>query len=275
MHGLFLASALAFDLLLYSVPLFLIGISVLSRVSWGGEVFITPFLTVFNEFLPGAQRQFSEIFSAKRALGSGVNILHLCVLFFISANLLGTVRIITRKILATHTHLRLVRAKLLDFFLMIILGLVFGLSVVMTFTLQSFVSVLANLPVLNNSLKQVPILEGIDLLSPALLFFGVVIKLGLLVLIFYTLFRLYSDREIRQSVVLSGALVTTLLFETSKYLLGLYIHYAVSSTAIYGALGAFIFYFIWLYYCAVVFVLGASYTWAIAARQPSAKNVSY
>jgi uncharacterized BrkB/YihY/UPF0761 family membrane protein len=41
-----------------------------------------------------------------------------------------------------------------------------------------------------------------------------------------------------------------------------YVHFAQASIPLYGALGAFLFFFLWLYYASVVFVLGAEAAWA-------------
>ena len=67
----------------------------------------------------------------------------------------------------------------------------------------------------------------------------------------------------RDSVALSPAglfvasITATVLFQISKWAFGMYLRYAQSTTAIYGALSALVFFFLWLYYASVIFVFSA------------------
>ena len=66
--------------------------------------------------------------------------------------------------------------------------------------------------------------------------------------------------------VLVGAVVTALLFNVGKFLIGLYLaHSAVASS--YGAAGALIVVLMWIYYSAQIFLLGAEFTKVYASRR--------
>jgi membrane protein len=60
--------------------------------------------------------------------------------------------------------------------------------------------------------------------------------------------------------------VTALLFNIGKFLIGLYLaHGAMASS--YGAAGALIIVLLWIYYSAQIFLLGAEFTKVYASRR--------
>jgi membrane protein len=56
-----------------------------------------------------------------------------------------------------------------------------------------------------------------------------------------------------------GAAVTALLFTTGKHLIALYLARAAVGSA-YGAAGSFVAIVVWVYYSAMIFLLGAEFT---------------
>ena len=57
-----------------------------------------------------------------------------------------------------------------------------------------------------------------------------------------------------------GALVTALLFEVGKLLIGLYLGKTGVASG-FGAAGSLIVLLIWVYFSAQIFLLGAEFTW--------------
>ena len=60
-----------------------------------------------------------------------------------------------------------------------------------------------------------------------------------------------------------GAVVTALLFEVGKILIGLYIGKS-SITSSFAAAGSLVVLLVWVYYSAQIFLLGAEFTWVYA-----------
>ena len=60
--------------------------------------------------------------------------------------------------------------------------------------------------------------------------------------------------------------MAVVLFGLAKQGFAWYVHFAQASIALYGALGAFLFFFVWLYYVSVVFVLGGEAGWVFENR---------
>ena len=60
-----------------------------------------------------------------------------------------------------------------------------------------------------------------------------------------------------------GAAVTALLFTIGKFLIGLYIGKSGVASG-FGAAGSLVVVFVWVYYSAQIFLIGAEFTWVYA-----------
>jgi membrane protein len=90
-----------------------------------------------------------------------------------------------------------------------------------------------------------------------------VISFVLISLLFAAIYKILPDRRLRWRDVGIGAVVTALLFDIGKTLIGIYI----GSTAVansFGAAGALAVILLWVYYSSQIFLLGAEFTRAYA-----------
>jgi membrane protein len=118
------------------------------------------------------------------------------------------------------------------------------------------------------------ILSGLSSYISAVLPFGAlilqilnfVISFALISVLFAAIYKVLPDAKLSWADVLVGAVVTALLFNVGKFLIGLYLsHSAVASS--YGAAGALIIVLLWIYYSAQIFLLGAEFTKIYASRR--------
>jgi len=65
-----------------------------------------------------------------------------------------------------------------------------------------------------------------------------------------------------------GAAVTAVLFESGKFLIGLYLG-GTYITSTFGAAGSLVVFLVWVYFSAQIFLLGAEFTWVYAYRHGS------
>ena len=86
-----------------------------------------------------------------------------------------------------------------------------------------------------------------------------ILLVGLLTIVFTTVFKVLPDARVRWRDVWVGALVTTILFVIGKELIGLYLSSSTLSST-YGAAGSLVLLLIWIYYSAVIFLVGAEFT---------------
>jgi membrane protein len=77
------------------------------------------------------------------------------------------------------------------------------------------------------------------------------------VALFAVVYRYVPTRRVEWGSVLAGSLATALLWEVAKELFRLYIEDVGVYSAVYGSLGVTIAVMMWIYYTAIVFVLGA------------------
>lgn len=110
-----------------------------------------------------------------------------------------------------------------------------------------------------------PAFGGFELLSHALTFvFGLIVT----TLMFAAIYKVMPRVPVRWRDVWIGAAVTALLFGVGRYLIGLYLGKSSVASG-YGAAGSIIIIFLWVYYSAQIFLMGAEFT-AVYARSHGA-----
>lgn len=79
-------------------------------------------------------------------------------------------------------------------------------------------------------------------------------------LLFGLMFKMLPDAKIKWRDVWVGSLVTTALFTSGKFLIGLYLGNSSLNSA-YGAAGSLVIILVWVYYSALIFLFGAELTY--------------
>ena len=91
--------------------------------------------------------------------------------------------------------------------------------------------------------------------------------------VFAMIYKLMPRVRVRWHDVWLGALVTSVLFTVGKFLIGLYIGKSGVASA-FGAAGSLVVVFVWVYYSAQIFLLGAEFTWVYARTFGSLRKVT-
>ncbi len=86
-----------------------------------------------------------------------------------------------------------------------------------------------------------------------------VFDLGIITVLFATLFYYLPDAKIAWRDVMTGAILTAVLFVVSKFLLGLYLASGAAGSA-YGAASSLVTLLLWIFYSAQIFLFGAEFT---------------
>jgi membrane protein len=148
---------------------------------------------------------------------------------------------------------RLVRARLLTFCMLLLVGVLLVATVVASTALAA---------VVNYAGGSWPRLAG------WLRWGDILLSVVILTILFALLFKVLPEAPVGWGDVWLGALVTALLFTVGKVLIGIYLtSTGVSST--YGAAGCLAVFLIWIYYSAQVFFFGAEFTAVHARRRRS------
>lgn len=97
------------------------------------------------------------------------------------------------------------------------------------------------------------------------------VSMGVITVLFAMMFKFLPDYKITWGDVWIGAALTAGLFTLGKSLIGLYIGKGAIAS-VYGAAGSLAVLFIWVYYSAQIFFLGAEFTQVYARKHGSKKG---
>jgi membrane protein len=278
-HNLpFLASALTFDALLAAIPFLLLVLVALTHVAHLSPRSSTQDLQqLFQRLMPPSEGTGEGPFAAveKFVLGltrarATISLYAIPLFIWFATRLFASVRTalilvydVPRRAMGQHFVIGYLLGKLRD-----------AMMVVLAVAL-----VIAN-AVLGTGLKIIGA-RGKDLIAvvPALGFFvsGLgylmtqIVAFGFSVWVFYVVYRHASPRRLPRRAALVGSLFTAALFEVAKRAFGWYLHNlaVVNRFSADANIGAVILFVLWLYYTALVFLLGAvvAETWDLWHRQ--------
>ena len=94
--------------------------------------------------------------------------------------------------------------------------------------------------------------------------FNLLVTFGVVTLLFAIIFKVLPDAKIKWGDVITGAMVTAVLFMIGKFGITFYIGSSNVSTA-YGTAGSFVILLVWVYYSSIILYFGAEFTKAYAA----------
>jgi membrane protein len=150
----------------------------------------------------------------------------------------------------------LLRARLLSFGL--ILGLAFLLMV--SLVLGAVISALGK--------WWGPVFGGWEITAHLV---NVLVGFVLTTAVFAVIYKVMPRVDVRWHDVWLGAIVTALLFTAGQFLIGLYIGKSGVASA-FGAAGSLVVVFVWVYYSAQIFLVGAEFTWVYARTLGSMRD---
>ncbi|MDQ3192555.1 MAG: YihY/virulence factor BrkB family protein [Bacteroidota bacterium] len=86
-----------------------------------------------------------------------------------------------------------------------------------------------------------------------------IVSLGVISVLFALMFKILPDAKIKWKSVWVGAIVTAVLFEIGKYLIGIYFSQA-DPVSVYGGAGSIVLILLWVSYVCMILFLGAEFT---------------
>lgn len=95
-----------------------------------------------------------------------------------------------------------------------------------------------------------------------------IVALAVITLLFAMIYKILPDAKVGWRDVWIGAVVTALLFNLGKFLIGYYLGRS-TMVSIYGAAGSFIVVLLWVYYSAQILFFGAAFTRVYACHHSS------
>jgi membrane protein len=245
-NGFFLAMGLAFNLLLYFIPLILLLISLLGYTFLGSERAVTEVQAMVRRLLPQSEQMFADNVAAIVANRGLLGVVGSISFFIFSSTLFGSVRHVLNLVFKAQHRRTFIRGLFRDFLMMFVTAILLILSIGAG-TLLALARTLGS-KLLPFAAAMFEFLWG---------FTGNLLTLALLASLFYILYRYAPARTLSRRALLVASLSATVLFELTRWGFAWYVAFAQETIALYGVLGGLMFFFFWLYYASLVFVVGA------------------
>jgi membrane protein len=246
--GTFLASGLAFGLLFYSVPFALLTVSALSYTVVKSDTALAFVRRISGNLIPHSSGVFDNFVASIVARRGLLGFFGFIAFLFASSTTFGSVRLVLNRILGGKEHRGLVHGKLMEVVMMFGTSLLFFVIICAVYAINLVHSVLANL-------------WFEKYLHPWIVLIGWIVGILSTFALFFFLYRFSPSETLRRPALLVASGTATFLFQISKWVFGIYLQYAQTTTAIYGTLSGLVFFFLWLYYACIIFAFSAEVGW--------------
>jgi membrane protein len=248
----FLASGLAFNLLICFIPLLLVILSIVGFFFYSSQETLTYVQKYLEKLLPQASSTLTtnilNIVKDRKLVG----LIGFVGLFWAASRLFSSIRTVLDKTLEISWPHGFIKEKLMDLLMVFVTGFLFLLS----FVLTGLIDLLGSIP------------EKLGIKAPSQIVFqwwGTLVSLagGYLfsALMFFFLFRFMPSRRPGNRTALFAALLIAALWDAAKYIFRLYVNLLNNFTAVYGSLGLLVVFIFWIYYSCLIFVLGGEIVW--------------
>ena len=241
--GFFLAAGLSFYVVVCIVPFLLLVIAG-SAFLVANEMVLKEVLERLGTLLPVYQAEMEAALRAVIAARGVSSLVGTLILLFFASQLFAATRLVLNRVFQ-HKGRGLIHGMLFDVGMILFLAVGFLVSVAITgaFAWVRGVALLSG---------------GASYMSVAFHWAGLMLTVLIDTALFVVIFRFVPNRRIRWSSVLVGGLATAVLWETAKQAFRWYIQSVGVYSAVYGSLGVTIALMMWVYYSAIVFIIGAA-----------------
>jgi membrane protein len=250
--GFFLAAGLSFYVVICVVPFLLLAIAG-GGILLSDETVVDEVVTRLVEVLPVYQEDVEQILGGVvRARGfSGV--LGTVILLIFAGQLFAATRFVLNRIFGMRGRTFL-WGMLFDFVMLLVLIVLFFVAMGVTALFAWLQSMLAGFG------------RG-AVFATLVAWTGLFVATVLNAVLFGTVYRFVPVQRIPWSCLLAGSVTAAVLWEIAKQLFRLYIERVGVYSAVYGSLGVTIALIMWVYYSAVVFVVGANVVRVLEQRR--------
>ena len=246
--GTFLASGLAFGLLFYCVPIALLSISALSYTIVKSDTALVWVRRISLNLVPHSHDVFDNLVTTVVARRGAVGFFGFIALILASSTTFGSVRLVLNRVFGGRESRGMIHGKLMEIVMMAGTSLLFFAIIWVVYVINLVQSVLADLWVEKY-------------LHPGIVLAGWVVGFLSVFALFFFMYRFSPSETLTNNALFVASATATCLFQISKWAFGVYLRYAQTTTAIYGALSALVFFFLWLYYASAIFVFSAEIGW--------------
>jgi membrane protein len=253
----FLASGLAFNLLICFIPLLLVILSILGFFLYSSQDIYGYVQMYVEKMLPNASPKMTSNILNLIKDRKIVGLIGFLGLLWTATRLFSSIRTVLDQTLESTIQHGYFKEKLYDLIMVFISGLFFLVSIFLTNVFDLIKTFPARIGIALSPLFQNSV--GTRLVGLGVGYF-------FSVLMFFILFRfLPSRRPVNRAALLTSLLIAG-LWEIAKYFFRLYVDLINSFTAVYGSFGLLVVFLFWIYYSCLIFVLGGEIIWGLERR---------
>ncbi len=242
-----IAAGVAFYALLSLFPLVLGLLSLFSLVL-RSEAAQEPLLSFFLEYLPGAEPLLSDIVGTHAMVRGSAGFLSVVGLFWTASAMFGGINRAFRRAWGTRSNRDFLVEKLHHIAMALTVGILFGVSMVGSTTLELLSELDAP------DLELLGVLESRTLSIAARL-----VPFAVTCLVFSLFYKFLPDAQTKWRHIWPSVLLATVLFEVAKSAFVLYLSDYADYGRVYGALGSVVALLVWVYVCSFILILGAEF----------------
>lgn len=246
----FMASAIAFNVLICIVPLALAALGIaglISRNTWYGDP-TTPVMRALTSALPNVSKEFvdkiRELLTGIFANAGSITLYSILGFTWFATRLIGTLRTALREIFDLQQDRTIILGKIFDIKMVIVAGSLLALNVAVTVIVSYFVTkgrTILNVQVANSFWN--------GMLANLTAFLSIWIM-------FLLIYRYLPARRISWRTAMISTTFASIMFELMKRGFAVYAARTHYGEALYSGLYVGAILVIWVYYTAVAFILG-------------------
>ncbi|RKZ29679.1 hypothetical protein DRQ33_08590 [bacterium] len=252
--GPMMAAAISFYFLLSSVPLTLLGLSILGMLLESPQRAATLVVTMTNlrELFPAGTMQLTSFFNTFISRAEVVSIMSMALLFILSGGVFLIVESAINRVFERHEDRPLWRQILFAYILMLLTYLALFGSAVTTWGVMIATDIGTTLFGIPN-VRMGVFWQWFWLITPVIwvaLFFALV-------------YKIIPHRKVPWKYALMGGAFAAILWEFAKRIFTLYIKYVVRFNELYGGISVILATFVWIFYTASILLLGGELVMSI------------
>ncbi|HEX7118997.1 MAG TPA: YihY/virulence factor BrkB family protein [Longimicrobiales bacterium] len=257
----FMAGAIAFNVLVAFGPLLLVALGIAGTILRLQHTDPTdPLLEYIFDSLPPVSEEFQDavggILDQLVARSTGLLSIGTIFLVWLSTRLVGTLRTALREVFDIQQGRGIIEGKLFDIKMVLAAGTLLALNVGLTVSLQ----VIARF-----GLEALGFERGEPL--PFQFLYGWIVAFLSIWAMFLLIYRYLPPRRIHWSTAIVAASFAAVLFELLKQAFGWYVTTIADYRSAYGNLATLVVLILWIYYTALVFILGGEVGQVFAMRR--------
>jgi membrane protein len=257
----FMAGAISFNVVVAIVPLLLATLGIAGIILSKSAADPTePLIEYITRILPPVGDEFilriRAILDELIRQSAGLLSIGTVFLIWFSTRLVGTLRTALREVFDIPEGRSIISGKIFDIKMVIAAGTLFAINVGLTVTLDIVARFGIRFLGLNPSQ-----IQTFQLLYAQVLAFLVIW------LMFLLIYRYLPARKAQWRTALLAATFTSILFEVMKQLFGWYVTTIANYGSTYGSLSTIFILFFFIYYTAIVFILGGEIAQVAAMRR--------